>query len=169
MTAQNKRIEVTLETTFESVDLAEDITSRVADATGFDKEDCYRISISVREGVINAVQWGNQQERSKKICLTFELAADRLVIRVLDQGAGFDLVDVPDALAEENLLKNSGRGILIIRSFMDELTVRRGCHGGAEVVMAKRYPAARRGEAPTGRGEAQPRPAEESEGGSSEF
>lgn len=128
----------------ESVDLAEDITLRVADAAGFDEEQRYRIGMSVREGVINAYQYGNLQSRDRKIFLTFELNEDKLLIRVLDQGAGFLLADVPDPLAEENLLKTSGRGIFLMRAFMDEFSVARGTNGGAEVVMAKRCPPARR-------------------------
>ncbi len=144
MSGQTKRIEVTLETLLESVDLAEDITLRVADAAGFDEEQRYRIGMSVREGVINAYQYGNLQVRDRKIFLIFELNEDKLLIRVLDQGAGFSLSEVPDPLAEENLLKSSGRGIFLMRAFMDEFSVARGTNGGAEVVMAKRCPPARR-------------------------
>ncbi len=144
MSGQTKRIEVTLETLLESVDLAEDITLRVADAAGFDEEQRYRIGMSVREGVINAYQYGNLQVRDRKIFLIFELNEDKLLIRVLDQGAGFLLSEVPDPLAEENLLKSSGRGIFLMRAFMDEFSVARGTNGGAEVVMAKRCPPARR-------------------------
>ncbi len=143
MAAQTKRIEVTLETLLDSVDLSEDITLRVADAAGFDEEDRHKIGMSVREGVINAVQYGNQQQRNKKIRLIFELEADKLVIRVLDQGPGFELAEVPNPLAEENLLKCSGRGIFLMRAFMDEFAVRRGQNGGAELIMAKCYPSAR--------------------------
>src|SRR6266849_7859942 len=144
MSGQTKRIEVTLETLLESVDLAEDITLRVADAAGFDEEQRYRIGMSVREGVINAYQYGNLQVRDRKIFLIFELNEDKLLIRVLDQGAGFSLSEVPDPLAEENLLKSSGRGIFLMRAVMDEFSVARGTNGGAEVVMAKRCPPARR-------------------------
>jgi len=139
MTAQTKRIEVTLETNLDSVDLAEDITLRIADAVGFDEEDRHKIGMSVREGVINAVQYGNRQAREKKIFLTLELAAEKLLIRVRDEGAGFDLADVPDPLAEANIMKSSGRGILLMRSFMDQFAVQRGRNGGAELVMAKHY------------------------------
>jgi len=142
MTQQSKRIEVTLESIFDSVDLAEDITVRVAEAAGFGDEDRHRIGMSVREGMINAVQYGNRQDRGKKIFLTVELEPARIIIRILDQGNGFDLADIPDPLAEENLLKSSGRGILLMRSFMDEFDVVRGQTGGAEVVMVKRLPAA---------------------------
>ena len=148
MSGQTHRVEVTLETLLESVDLAEDITMRVADAAGFDEEQRYRIGMSVREGVINAYQYGNQAERDRKIVLTLELTPEKLVIRVLDQGPGFSLADVPDPLAEENLLKTSGRGLFLMKAFMDEFAVNPGPTGGAELVMAKRYPAAPGGAQP---------------------
>ncbi len=143
MRSDTQRIEVTLETLLGSVALAEEICLRIAGAVGFDEDDCHKIGMSVREGVINALQYGNCRQRDKKIYLTFELEREKMVIRVQDQGCGFDLADVPDPLAEENLLKTSGRGIFLMRSFMDEFTVRRGQQGGAEVVMAKRYPDSR--------------------------
>jgi serine/threonine-protein kinase RsbW len=152
MSGQTQRIEVTLETLLESVDLADDITLRVADAAGFDEEQRYRIGMSVREGVINAYEYGNQHERERKIFLTFELTPEKLIIRVLDEGLGFDLGEVPDPLAEENLLKTSGRGLFLMRSFMDEFAVNRPQGGGAEVVMAKRYPAAPGGAGPGSQG-----------------
>ena len=141
MTAETKRIEVTLETLLESVSLAEEISLRIAGAAGFSEDDCQKIGMAVREGVINAIQYGNGNEREKKIYLTFELEPEKMVVRVLDQGSGFNLADVPDPLAEENLLKTSGRGIFLMRSFMDEFDIHRGRQGGAELVMAKRYPA----------------------------
>ncbi|MBI3662345.1 MAG: ATP-binding protein [Acidobacteria bacterium] len=142
MTSQTKRMEVTLESIIDSVDLAEDITVRIAAAAGFGDEDRHRIGMSVREGVINAVTYGNRQSREKKVFLTLEMNHQRFVIHILDQGEGFSLADVPDPLADENLLKSSGRGILLMRAFMDEFDVVRGAAGGAEVVMAKRLPAA---------------------------
>jgi serine/threonine-protein kinase RsbW len=138
MNSQPKRIEVTLETLLDSVDLAEDITVRVAEAAGFDEEDRHRIGISVREGLINAVIYGNLQQREKRVFLTLEFTSQRMTIRILDEGQGFELSAVPDPLAEENLLKSSGRGILLMRSFMDEFNVVRGKNGGAEVIMVKR-------------------------------
>lgn len=139
MTTQKKQVEVTLETEYESVDLAEEISLQVAEAAGFDDDDCHKIGMAVREAVINAVQYGNELDREKKIGLTLELGPEKMVIRILDEGAGFDLSDVPDPLAEENILKASGRGIFLIRSFMDEFAVGTGQTGGAEVIMAKNY------------------------------
>jgi serine/threonine-protein kinase RsbW len=132
------RIEVTMETMLDSVALAEGITERVARAAGFNDDDCLKIGMSVREGVINAFRYGNEEQRHKKIQLNFEVRDDKFVVHIVDQGRGFDLQEVPDPCAEENLLKTSGRGIFLMRTFMDEFEVRRSPQGGAELIMAKK-------------------------------
>jgi serine/threonine-protein kinase RsbW len=142
MTPTSQRIEVTLETLLESVDLAESIVKRVAETSGFEEDDVHKIGMAVREGVINAYNYGNQHDRHKKIHITVELEPDKMVVHVLDEGKGFELTEVPDPLAQENLLRTSGRGIFLMRAFMDELLVQRGAEGGAELIMAKRLPSA---------------------------
>jgi serine/threonine-protein kinase RsbW len=134
----SQRIEITLEAILDSVGLAEEMCTRIAGAAGFDDDDCFKIGMSVREGVINAYNYGSQKQREKKIFLTFELTPEKFIIYVRDQGAGFNLEDVPDPLADENILKSSGRGIFLMRSFMDEFEVHHSSEGGAEIVMAKR-------------------------------
>lgn len=140
MAADTKHLEVTLETQVESVNLAEEMCLRVAEAAGFGEDDCYRIGMSVREGVINAFHYGNQERPEKKIYLAVDLTTEKMIIHVLDEGKGFSLADVPDPLAEENLLSTSGRGIFLMRAFMDEFNVVTGRNGGAEIVMAKKLP-----------------------------
>ena len=140
MTAGAKHLEITLETQVESVNLAEEMCLRVAEAAGFGEDDCYRIGMSVREGVINAFHYGNQERPEKKIYLAVDITAEKLIIHVLDEGTGFTLADVPDPLAEENLLSTSGRGIFLMRAFMDEFNVITGRTGGAEIVMSKKLP-----------------------------
>jgi serine/threonine-protein kinase RsbW len=141
MAPDDKHLEVTLETQVESVNLAEEMCLRVAEAAGFGEDDCYRIGMSVREGVINAFHYGNQERPEKKIHLAVDLTSDKMIIHVADEGNGFRLADVPDPLAEENLLSTSGRGIFLMRSFMDEFDVVQGRTGGAEIVMSKKLPA----------------------------
>lgn len=140
MTTDPKHLEMTLETQVESVNLAEEMCLRVAEAAGFNEDDCYKIGMSVREGMINAFHYGNQERPEKKIYLAVDLTADKMIIHVLDEGKGFALADVPDPLAEENLLSTSGRGIFLMRAFMDEFDVVSGRNGGAEIVMAKKLP-----------------------------
>jgi serine/threonine-protein kinase RsbW len=137
-TVSNKRVEVTLDSQLDSVSLAEEMCTRIAAAAGFDDDDCFKIGMSVREGVINAYNYGSQKQPGKKIFVTFELTPEKLIVRVQDQGKGFRLEDVPDPLADENLLKSSGRGIFLMRSFMDEFDVEQADPHGAVLVMAKR-------------------------------
>jgi serine/threonine-protein kinase RsbW len=142
MTAPKKRIEVNLEGNLDSVELAEELVLRIAIAAGYDEENCHRIGMSVREGVINAVQYGSRQMRDKPVLMSVDLHDDRMEIHVTDSGKGFDLSQVPDPLAEENLLKSSGRGIFLMKAFMDGFDVRRSPSGGAELILTKRLPAA---------------------------
>jgi serine/threonine-protein kinase RsbW len=140
-----QRLEVTLETSLESVDLAESIVVHVAEATGFTEEDVHKIGMAVREGVINAYNYGNQQDRQKKIFICVEFADKNMIVRVRDEGRGFDLREIPDCLAEENLLRTSGRGLFLMRAFMDEFSVKQGASGGAELVMVKHLPGSSNG------------------------
>jgi serine/threonine-protein kinase RsbW len=140
VTPESKHLEVTLETQVESVNLAEEMCLRVAEAAGFGEDECYRIGMSVREGVINAFHYGNQERPEKKIYLAVDLTDDKMIIHVVDEGKGFNLRDVPDPLAEENLLSTSGRGIFLMRAFMDEFEIVPGRTGGAEIIMSKKLP-----------------------------
>jgi serine/threonine-protein kinase RsbW len=140
MAPETKHLEVILDTHVESVNLAEEMCLRVAEAVGFNEDECYRIGMSVREGVINAFHYGNQEKPSKKIYLALDLTQEKMIIHVMDEGKGFKLSDVPDPLAEENLLSTSGRGIFLMRTFMDEFEVVPGRTGGAEIIMSKKIP-----------------------------
>ncbi|MHB8411444.1 MAG: ATP-binding protein [Candidatus Acidiferrales bacterium] len=153
MATDAHRIEVTLETLLDSVDLAEEIALRVAGEVGFSEDDCHKIGMSVREAVINAYSYGNRKERGRKIGLTLELEERKLVIHIMDEGKNFSLADVPDPLAEENLLRTSGRGIFLMRAFMDEFDIVRGSSGGTELVMSKRFPSATGGNGAAGKRE----------------
>ena len=96
----------------------------------------------MRESVINAIKHGNREDYGKLVTVEFVDGAGRrsseLVVRVLDQGEGFDPEEVADPLAPENILKSSGRGIFFMRNFMDDVPLRRGDEGGMEVRMVKK-------------------------------
>ena len=126
-----------LDSTLDSVDVAEETVKRFAEQGDFSEDEVHQIGMAVRESVVNAVVHGNCYSSQKKVTLAMELAPDRLTIRVRDQGVGFTLGDVPDPLASENLLRKSGRGLFLIQAFMDELHVNRLGADGMEVVMVK--------------------------------
>ena len=93
--------------------------------------------MAVREGMVNAVLHGNAYSPEKKVTLAFERKGEELVITIRDQGAGMDLSKIPNPLAPENLLKTSGRGIFLMRSFMDVVEIRPSS-AGTELKLIKR-------------------------------
>ena len=118
-----QRVSYTLDSTLETVDSAEQAASRIASEAGFGDDEVMRIAMAVREAAVNAVLHGNAYDPGKKVSLAFERIGADLIITIRDQGKGLDPDKIPDPLAPENLLKTSGRGIFLIRSFMDEVQI----------------------------------------------
>jgi len=135
--AEARTVDQVLDSTLESVDTAEEAVLREAQELGFDEDDLHRIGMSVRECMVNAVVHGNRYNARKKVRLTVSRTADRLTIVIADEGEGFDMASLPDPLANENLLRHSGRGILLIQAFMDEFQMRAREPKGTEVKMVK--------------------------------
>ena len=127
----------TLDSTLQSVDQAEEIVVRESGRAGFAEEQQSQIGMAVRECVVNAVVHGNRYNRHKKVYLEIEPSAEGLTITVGDEGEGFDPSTLPDPLSPENLLRQSGRGLLLIRAFMDEVDLHRRPGGGMEVRLVK--------------------------------
>lgn len=126
-----------LDSTLESADIAEQIAVKAAQELGFEEDEQYHIGMAVRESVVNAVVHGNCYSRYKKVRLTVSKQPDRLTVTVADEGKGFDPSSLPDPLARENLLSQSGRGILLIKAFMDEFEIRRREPTGTEFKLVK--------------------------------
>jgi serine/threonine-protein kinase RsbW len=130
-------VERFLESTLDSVDSAEELATGMAERAGFEDEDLMKIGMAVRESMVNAVVHGNRYNANKKVRFSVTHTPDRFTIRISDEGEGFDPESLPDPLAPENLLRTSGRGIFLIRSFMDEFDIRRGESGGMDVTLVK--------------------------------
>jgi serine/threonine-protein kinase RsbW len=131
-------VEVTIESDLKNVELAEVVSRRVASTAGFDEEEQHRIEMAVHESMINAIWHGNKNDPKKSVRLRFDIYRDRLEIRIRDQGNGFDPSGIPNPLEDDNLLKVSGRGIFLIRTFMDEFRVQHVAGLGTEVTLVKR-------------------------------
>jgi len=131
-----KKVVYKLDSTLESVNEAEQKASQLASGSGFDEDEVLRIEMAVREAAVNAVYHGNGYDPNKKITLAFERTEKDLIITVADEGHGLDPDKLPDPLAPENLLKPSGRGIFLIRSFMDEVRFR-SLEPGTEITLIK--------------------------------
>jgi serine/threonine-protein kinase RsbW len=128
---------VTLPSKLDSVDVGENLVLDQARRMGFDEDSLHEIGISVRESLVNAVAHGNRYNARKQVGLSVRTDTDRLEIEITDEGAGFDLEEVPDPRGEENILRHSGRGLLMIRAFMDEFSVQRRQPAGTLVKMVK--------------------------------
>ena len=130
-------LERSLDSTLESVDSAEELALSVAQRAGFDDDDLMKIGMAVRESMVNAVVHGNRYNSHKKVRLLVMHSPERFTIRIADEGEGFDAANIPDPLAPENLMRTSGRGIFLIRSFMDEFEMRHREPQGTEVTLVK--------------------------------
>ena len=135
-----EKIETTLESTLDSVDEAERIAMRSAEKLGFDEDTQQQIGMAVRECVVNAVVHGNRYSQHKKVHLDIEGVNGSIAIVIGDEGEGFDPSSVADPLAPENLLKQSGRGMLLIRAFTDEFHLHPRVGGGTEARLVKSLP-----------------------------
>ena len=124
MAMTEQRVSYTLDSSLETVDNAESKATRIATELGFGEDEIMQISMAVREGAVNAVLHGNAYAADKKVILEFEQSGNDLIITIRDQGPGMDLSKIPNPLAPENLMKTSGRGIFLMRSFMDVVEIR---------------------------------------------
>ena len=128
--------------TFEMLDFVQVVSDHLARGVGLDEDSLHWVSVAIRESVINAIKHGNRSDTNKHVFVEFETATKaevpELAIRVRDQGEGFDPDDIADCLDPENILKSSGRGIFLIRNFMDDVQLKRAPEGGMEIRMVKR-------------------------------
>src|SRR5215471_2333769 len=142
--SQAGRITYTLESSLDSVNRVEQTAEQLAKKAGMDEDEVFRIAMAVREAAVNAVLHGNSYDPDKRITASFENTGDSLVIRIADQGKGLVPDTLPDPLAPENLLRGSGRGIFLIRSFMDEVHFKL-LHPGTELTLIKHLGTAQTG------------------------
>ena len=141
-----KLIRLEFTSAFEMLDLVQMVGDAVAREVGLDDDSIHWVGVALRESVINAIKHGNRNVTEKHVFVEFEAQAPGLMIRVRDEGEGFDPEALADPLAPENLLKSSGRGIFLIRSFMDEVRLHRAPEGGMMIQMIKRVQPARAAE-----------------------
>lgn len=130
-----------LDSVISTVDAAELIAKGLARDGGYGEEQVDRLGMAVREAAANAVTHGNAYSADKSVHFSVELNDGRLVVKLRDEGEGFDPGDVPDPTSVENLLKASGRGLLMMRALVDEVEVRNASPSGTEVVLTLHSPA----------------------------
>lgn len=130
-------IQTTLDSTLEAADKAEDLVLQEAARLGLEEDDQHQIGMAVRECTVNAVVHGNRYNKNKKVHLQIDRSDKDLTVVIGDEGEGFDINSLPDPLAPENLLRQSGRGLMLARAFMDEFDLHPRAGGGTEVRLVK--------------------------------
>jgi serine/threonine-protein kinase RsbW len=142
MSTNGNTILLQIPSSFDLLDFVQIVSDRIGKMAGLDEDSTHWVGVALRESVINAIKHGNREDPSKLVFVEFTFAPaaapTELVMSVRDQGEGFEPQEVADPLAPENLLKSSGRGIFFMRSFMDDLVLRRAKDGGMEVRMVKK-------------------------------
>jgi serine/threonine-protein kinase RsbW len=88
----------------------------------FEEREIFSIRLALEEALVNAIKHGNQMDRTKKVHISYRISSDRFEIRIADEGQGFDPKEVPDPMAPENLERPCGRGLLLMRHYMTEVT-----------------------------------------------
>ncbi|AFL89019.1 anti-sigma regulatory factor (Ser/Thr protein kinase) [Terriglobus roseus DSM 18391] len=130
------RTSLTLASTLETVDRVEHEAESFAARFGFNEDDVSSIAMAVREATVNAVIHGNAYSQDKQVTASFEATENELVFRISDQGTGFNEESIPDPLSPENILRGSGRGVFLMKAFMDEVHFRQ-LSPGTELTLIK--------------------------------
>ena len=132
-----ERVEITISSRFENIELVQVIAEHLCENAGLDEDGTHWIGMAVREAVANAIKHGNKLDIRKKVNATFQLQDHQLEIRISDEGSGFDPGAIGDPLNPQNLMKTSGRGIFYIRTFMDEVQYSFNPGEGMSLLMTK--------------------------------
>ncbi len=130
------RTSLTLASTLESVDRLEHEAESFAKRLGFGEDEVANVAMAIREAAVNAVVHGNAYDTVKQVHASFEATGTDMIFRVRDEGNGFDSDNIPDPLSPENILRGSGRGVFLMRAFMDEVHFRH-LSPGTELTLIK--------------------------------
>ena len=100
--------------------VADEVIAR-ARRLGYGDECLFAIKLAMEEALVNAIKHGNGCRPDRKVEVRFEITDQSVTIQVTDQGEGFRPDQLPDPTADENLECPNGRGVMLIRAYMDEV------------------------------------------------
>jgi serine/threonine-protein kinase RsbW len=135
--APTTSVKLVLPSEVKLIDLVHAATEKMAEFAGFDADDALNVGLALREAVINAMVHGNRQDPSLKVHVTLTSQGARFQATVRDEGDGFDPDREPDPTTEENLLNTSGRGLLLMKAFVDEVRFKQRRGRGMEITLTK--------------------------------
>jgi serine/threonine-protein kinase RsbW len=141
MPCGSQDVHLEIHSTIAALDLVQAVTEHIARRLGFDEEALHWTAMAVRESVVNAITHGNDSDPAKRVFIDYSATPESnpadFIVSVRDQGRGFDPETVKNPLTPENMLSTSGRGVFLIRQFMDDVSMKRAPQGGMEVRMTK--------------------------------
>lgn len=88
---------------------------------GYPDQSIFAVKLALEEALVNAIKHGNRSDPAKYITVRYDINATRVVIIICDEGSGFSPANVPDCTADENLSRPCGRGIMLMRAYMDQV------------------------------------------------
>ena len=121
-----------LQSSFDQIDRLEPYLEKLQEQAGFGDELLARIRLALNEAVTNAIIHGNKEDQEKSVSISSSFNKEKLEVSVQDEGPGFDPSSLPDPLESENLLKESGRGVFLIKQYSDEVMF---SEGGRKLMM----------------------------------
>ena len=137
-------LQITIPSSYDAMEQVASLIEKAGERAGISEDDEVDLMISVMEAVNNAIQHGNKEDATKQVHVRIETGPGHLICWVRDEGVGFDPDGVPNPLSPDNLLNPSGRGILMMREFMDDVEFEAGAEG-TSVKMSKQFSASGQG------------------------
>jgi serine/threonine-protein kinase RsbW len=135
---QERHFHLDVGSRFENIELVQVVLRDSLERLGVDEDTRHWVDVAVREAVANAIKHGNAQDPGKQVHVDLFREGDDVVIKVEDEGVGFDPAQLQNPLAPENLLKPNGRGIFYMKSFMDDIHYGLRPGGGTIVTLRKK-------------------------------
>lgn len=136
---QNK-YQIVIQSDITNIKKVEQLTEKIAEYMNFSEDDKDSLAIAVTEIVGNAINHGNKKEINRKVTVDFEYKNETITVTITDEGKGFDVHKIENPLEPKNLLKESGRGIFIVRALMDKVEFMRTKNGSAVRLTKKSHP-----------------------------
>ena len=118
---ENKSFNLEIESDPQNLITVEEFINYIAVELNIPEDKLNGLLISVTEAVTNAIKHGNNSDKNKSVFIQVDSNEEFLIIKVKDQGKGFDPLEIPDPTQPDNLLKDSGRGIYLMKIYMDEI------------------------------------------------
>jgi serine/threonine-protein kinase RsbW len=136
--AKPKITEIIIPSDISQIQVVEAKAEKIAQQFGYSEDECDSLAIALTEIVANAINHGNNRNKQKKVYVKFIVNRKTFEIHVKDEGDGFNPNEIADPLKPENLLKDSGRGVFIVKALVDDVKYK-FLKTGTKVILIKHH------------------------------